>query len=55
MAAATACEPAAGSAASPATTPSWSASGRFWLSFHLASTRVTSTSTPTIALSWPAT
>ena len=32
----------------PATAPSWSASGLFWLSLRLASTRLTSSSTPTM-------
>jgi shikimate dehydrogenase len=39
----------------PATTPATSAAGRFWLSFALASMRVISSSTPTIARSCPST
>ena len=39
---------------SPAMTPSMSASERFWLSLNFASIRSISTSTPTIARSWPA-
>ena len=40
-------------ASRPSIAPAMSASERFWLSFHLPSTRSITSSTPTIAFSWP--
>ena len=47
----TSAAPGPGSSASPSTTPRWSASGRFWLSLCLVSTRWITSSMPTIARS----
>ena len=55
MAAATWCATGSLPCSRPATVPATSSAERFWLSFHFASTRVISTSRPTMARSWPAT